>query len=353
MLFSLVNFDPKTAPESLLSAIYFAGFLMQPGHHVDVASYMKTYAICNVKKILFTVKLSSVQALGIYANAFYLNGNPSLSRACLYHLFRIGHVMGISINRKNIPILDQYNRKIVYGDMLIYGNWTKLGTSTYNTLSEDDEASIDTHDPKYQLSSASLNLHKNDHERIIYSVFCSEFRKNTNQCIIVNNTICNYGSNTIEMKIDELDIVTNDIYNNSKVCLKSMISLYPDYEGLLIHYLKLIKIPFLAGTLGIYGNKIKSRKNINFATIETIIDKCIKSWEVLSNNKILIHIWSFSPFTAAFYLIKVYPHSTKKQRKTVLSILRSIVDFYYNEGLDTTSMNFIILKTQVDLYQNK
>ncbi|KXN66294.1 hypothetical protein CONCODRAFT_20311 [Conidiobolus coronatus NRRL 28638] len=353
MLFNLVNFDPKTAPESLLSAIYFAGFLMQPNHHKEIISYMKTYAICNIKNILLTMKLSSVQALGIYAYGFYLNGNPSLSRLCLHHLLRIGHAIGISVNRRNIPELDQYNRKIAYSEMIFYSNWTKLGASKYKTFAEDDGAHVDTHDSKYQLPSLDIKLYNNYHERIIYSIFCCEFRKNHNQCVIVNNIICNYDSNTIVMETGELNMRNNEIFTKSKICLESMINLYPEYKDLISRYITFIKIPFFASSLSIYSKIIESPENIKFVTIETIINKCSESWKILSNNKNFIHIWSHGPFTVAFHLIKVYPHSTKMQHKTILIILRSIMDFYYKEGLDINSLNFLLLKSHVDLYKDR
>ncbi|KXN66295.1 hypothetical protein CONCODRAFT_11903 [Conidiobolus coronatus NRRL 28638] len=352
MLFNLVNFDPKTASESLLSAIYYAGFLMQPDHHEEVISYMQTYAICNIKKISFVAKLSSVQALGIYAYALGLTGNPSLSRLCLSHLFRIGDAIGVSIKRKNIPELDQYNRKIAYSEMLIYKNWTKLGASTYNTLSEKDDTDIDIYNPKYQLSSPNLSLHNNDHERTIYSIFCSELRKSQIQCVIVNNIICNYYPNRIDMEIDELNVKTNEIYINSKIRLEAMCHVYTEYKDLIRNYISLIKIPYLISTLGIHCKMIESHRNINFSTIEYIINKCTEIWGTLSKDKSLIHIWRYGPFTAAFHLIKVYPYSTKMQRETILFILRSIMDFYYKEGLDVNSIDFLILKTQADLYEN-
>jgi hypothetical protein len=353
MLFNLASFDLKTTPESLLSAIYFAGFLMQPNHHEEVISYMQAYAICNIKKISFMAKLSSVQALGIYAYALALTGNPSLSRLCLHHLFRIGDAIGISINRKNMPELDQYNRKIAYSEMLIYSNWTKLGASIYNTLSEKDGTNIDIYNPKYQLPNTNLNIHSNDHERIIYSIFCIELRKNHNQCVIANNIICNYDSNMIDIEIEKLNVKTNEIFNNSKICLEAMSHVYSEYKELIRDYISLIKLPFLISSLGIYCKMIESHKNINFVTIEYIIDKCIEIWEILSNDKSVMHIWTYGPFTAAFHLIKVYPYSTKMQRKKILFMLRTIMDFYYKEGLDINSIDFLILKTQADILKDE
>jgi hypothetical protein len=350
MLFNLVNFDPKTCPESLLSAIYYAGFTMQFGHHEEVVSYMHTYAICNIKKIMHSVKLSSVQALGIYGYALALKGYPSISRACYRNLFRMGHAIGITINRKNTPALDQYNRKITHSEMIYYTNWTKLGATKYDTLPEDDGVDIDTHDPKYQLSSPKLNLHNNDSERIIYSIFCSEFRKNHNQCVIVNNIICNYDSNRVEMGVTELNTKTNEIYSSSKASLEYLIDLYPEYKYLLNHYILLLRMLFLTSSLSIYGKMIESLKSNSFVTIEAIIDYCSEKWEIHSNNKYLTHMWSFGPFNSAFHLIKIYPHCTKTQRKTILTVLKSIIDFYYNEGLDVNSMNFLILKSQYDLF---
>jgi hypothetical protein len=104
-LFNLVNFDPKTASESLLSAIYFASFTFQPGHPGEIYCYMQNYAKCNIKKILYKVNLTNAQTLGIYAHAFYLNGNSLLTRACISHFGRMCYALGINVDRKKIAYI--------------------------------------------------------------------------------------------------------------------------------------------------------------------------------------------------------------------------------------------------------
>ncbi|KXN70361.1 hypothetical protein CONCODRAFT_7050 [Conidiobolus coronatus NRRL 28638] len=349
VLFNLSSFSTKTVSESLLSAIYYGGFLMQQGHHEEVVSYMHAYAICNIKKILHNVKLSSVQALGIYACAFNRNRNPDLSRVCLHHLFRMADAMGLSINRKNIPALDQYNRRTIYTEIIIHKNWTKLGTTIYSTLPEEHEENIDIHDPKYQLPNPDLNLHNNDHERIIYSTFCIELRKNHKQLHVVNNIFSNYEFNRRDMEIDELSIKTNEIYNNSKASLDYLINLYPQYGSLISRYILLVKIIFLVTSINIYYNTIESIKSIKFSAIESIIDKCIDIHEMLISNKNLVQVCSYFSLNASFHLIKVYPHGTKKQRIKIHYTLQKMIHFYIVEGFDINSLDFIILKTQFDL----
>jgi hypothetical protein len=349
VLFNLVSFSTKTAPESLLSAIYFAGFLMEQGHHEEVVSYMHTYAICNIKKILHTVKMSSVQALGIYACAFNRIRNPTLSRLCLHHLFRMAHAMGISINRKNIPILDQYNRKTIYTEIIVHKNWTKLGTSIYSTLPKEYEENVEIHDPKYQLPNSDLNLHNNDSERIIYSTFCIELRKNHKQLMIVNNIFSNYDFNRREMEISELSIKTNRIYNNSKKSLDYLINMFPEYKYLICRYILLVRIIFLITSINIHYNTIAPNKSNNFSAIESIIEKCIDIHQMLTDNKNLVQVCSYFSLNASFHLIKVYPQGTKKQRKKACYILQKMINFYIVEGFDIGSLDFIILKTQFDL----
>jgi hypothetical protein len=348
-LFSLTNFDPKTASESLISAIYFAGFIYQPNFPEEIRSYMHSYAICNVKKALFSVKISSVQALGIYSVAFYLIGNSSLSRVCLSHFARMGHLLGISIKRNNLTIIDQHNRKLIYNIYKLYYNWIKLGQSSCDVTSEEDEADLDIYEPKYQLPNSSLILFNNRKESTIYSIFCSQFSKLMNLSIMINSKFCNYDSIRLKGEIEMLKTKVNEIYSSAKLTLESLVSSIPEYKFQILVYLEMIKAPFIASILSIYSKLFKRSKNINVDLIQAILDKGIELWALISSNKSLIEIWSWSPYMVAFHLIQVHPHCAKKQKKTIIFILKSIIHLYHNEGYNSNSLNFIILKSQFNL----
>ncbi|KXN66011.1 hypothetical protein CONCODRAFT_12238 [Conidiobolus coronatus NRRL 28638] len=215
-LFSLVNFDLKSAPEPLLSAIYFAGFITSLNRSEEIKSYMHSYAIINIKKILFRVNLSNAQALGIYSFAFYINGNSKLSRVCLSHFARMNHNLGLTINRKNLPLIDQYNSKIVYNNMRLYYSWAKLGPSSYEVTCEDEEAGLDIYDPKYQYPNSSLNLYNNEYLSTLYSVFCTRLAKLNNFLTAINSKFCKYKGKMIENEIESLSTKAEKIYKDAK-----------------------------------------------------------------------------------------------------------------------------------------
>ncbi|KXN64987.1 hypothetical protein CONCODRAFT_13591 [Conidiobolus coronatus NRRL 28638] len=283
ILFSIVDFDPKTASEFLLSAIYFAGFVIQPDFPEEVVSYMHAYATNNIKKILLSVKLSNAQALGLYSYAFYLNGNTSLSRVCLSHLARVSHTLGICITRKSLPMLNQYNRKLISNNMRLYYNWAKMGPSSYELDSEDEEDDLDIYESKYQFPNSSLNFCSNKHEGALYSIYCSQFAKLKNLNINIISKFCKFDSKRIKIEIEGLNNKVNDVYKYAKLSLESVVSLAPEYES--------------------QNKKLEISKGTEYSITQVILDKGIELWELISSNTTFNDIWSWGPYTKAIISI--------------------------------------------------
>ncbi|KXN66291.1 hypothetical protein CONCODRAFT_11899 [Conidiobolus coronatus NRRL 28638] len=104
------------------------------------------------------------------------------------------YALGIGINRKNLSLLDQHNWKLTFNYLRLYYNWIKLGPSSYDEVSEEDEVNLDIYEPKYQLPNSNLNLRYNDYEDTIYSVFCSQYAKILILSKIINSKFCNRDS---------------------------------------------------------------------------------------------------------------------------------------------------------------
>jgi hypothetical protein len=347
--FNLVNFDPKKAPESLLSAIYFAGFIIQPNPPEEILSYMNAYAIINIKKMLLTVRLSTAQALGIYSYAFYHNRNNKLSRVCLSHFGRICYALGIGINRKNISVLDQHNWRLIFNYMRLYYNWIKLGPSSYDEVSEDDEVDLDIYEPKYQLPSTSLGLCYNDYEGTIYSIFCSQLAKILILSKIINSKFCYQDSKTIKIKIEELNSKANEIYNNANQALESIAILVPEYKNLISTHLVRIKAIFFVCIICIDSKRLIISKNRNFGESQDILNSCTALWMLITNSEILTDLWTWGVYIVAFNLFQIYPYCSKNQKNTIISTLSSIINFYYKKSFNCNTLNFLILKSQFNL----
>jgi hypothetical protein len=348
-LFNLVNFNLKTASDSLLSAIYFGGFVTLPNTSDELRSYMKAYATTNIKKMLFNVNLSSAQALCIYSHAFYLLGDYSLSRACCFHFGRMGYALGVNINRKSLAILDQYNRKLVYNTMKLYYNWTKLEISQYSLSSKEDEFDLDIYDPAYHLPNSSLNLHNNDYESVAYSIYCCAFTKLSNFSVAINSKLCKYEVETINEEIDKFNRTANEVYNDAKLTLEALIDISAEYKNQILTYLVMIKLTYIICKLCINSKQFEISKNRNLSIIQDILESGTELYEIISNNKYIIDVWSWGLYIAPFYLIQIYPHCTKNQKKTVDFILRSTVDMCHNEGFNCKPVNLLILDSQFKL----
>ncbi|KXN67491.1 hypothetical protein CONCODRAFT_10433 [Conidiobolus coronatus NRRL 28638] len=348
----LSNFDPKTASKSLLSAIYFAGSVTQYNLPEEVKSYMHTYAIINIKKILFTVNISNIQALAIYSYAYYINGNSSLSRVYLSHFTRMGHALGISIRRENLSVLDQHDRKLIYNHIRLYYIWAKLGPSSYEVVAEDNEEDFEIYDPNFQFPNPSLNLCNNEYEATLYSIFCCQIAKINDFNVINISKFCKYDSKRIKMEIEGLNSKANEIYNDAKLTLESVINLSPEYKSLTSIYLGLIKAIYFLCILCINSKMLEISKKRDPEVIQTILDKSIELWGLISSNTIFIDIWIWGPYVVGFHLIQIYPYCSKKQKKSITFILNSIINLFYKEGYNYNTIHFVILKTQFNLINN-
>jgi hypothetical protein len=346
MLFSLVDFDPKAASESLLSAIYFAGYIIQPNRSVEIFSYMKTYAICNIKKIQFTVNLSSAQALCIYCFAFALNGDASLSRACLSHFGRICDALGINVDRKNISNLAQYNRQLLYNYKKIYYNWTKLEPSKHDLLFEEDEADLNIYGFKYQLPNFNFNLGNSSYERTLYPIFSCQFAKLVILVIEIYTRLGSYDSIKNRKEIELLNTKTVETYKFAKNALESLLVKIPECKNEISKYLELLKIPFITCKLCINSKILETSYNTYYTVIQNIIENSIELLELFSNCPSLLNKWRWVPDIISFYLLKVYPRCDKIQRKNIAMMLKSLLYLYYNHDFNFNSMNFLILKSQ-------
>ncbi|KXN65539.1 hypothetical protein CONCODRAFT_12846 [Conidiobolus coronatus NRRL 28638] len=348
MLFSLVDFDPKTASESLLSAIYFAGYIIQPNHSKEVFSYMKTYAICNIKRIQFTVNLSSAQALAIYCFAFALNGDASLSRVCLSHFGRICDALGISSNRKNTSNLAQYNRKLLYNYKKIYYNWTKLEPSKHDLLFEEDGADLNIYEFKYQLPNFDLNFGNISYERTLYPIFSCQFAKLVILVIEIYTKLGSYDSIKNRKEIDSLNTKTIETYKFAKITLESLLIRIPECKNEISKYLELLKIPYITCKLCINSKILETSYNTYTSVIQNIIDISIELLELFSSCPNLLNKWRWVPDIISFYLIQIYLRCDEMQRKNVAFMLKSLLNLYYIHDFNYNSMNFLILKSQLN-----
>lgn len=348
-LFSLSNFDPKTASESLLSAIYFAGFVTQFNLPEEVKSYMHEYATISIKKILFKVNISNAQALGIYSYAYYVNGKSSLSRVCLSHFARMSHALGIGINRKKLSAIDQYNRKLINNNIRLYYIWSKLGPSSYDISSEEHEDDLEIYESNFQYPNPSLYLYNDEYERTLYSVFCCQLSKITDFNLINISKFCKYDSKKIRMEIGQLNSKADEIYKDAKLTLESVINLAPEYKSLTKNYLELVKAVYLLCTLSICSKILETSKKREPDVIQSILDKSIELWDLISANIIFIEIWNWAPIVVSFHLIQIFPNCTKTQKKSIKFILNSIINLFKKNGFNLNSINYLILKTQFNL----
>ncbi|KXN65684.1 hypothetical protein CONCODRAFT_12661 [Conidiobolus coronatus NRRL 28638] len=111
-IFSIAQFNPKTAPESLLAAIYYTGYKSQPDQPKELTLYMDNYAKANLKLLIRECSLSAIQALLLYFSVYYYEGNAPLHYHCRAHATRIGYALGIHLDNKIFSELEKYTRRL-------------------------------------------------------------------------------------------------------------------------------------------------------------------------------------------------------------------------------------------------
>ncbi|KXN68271.1 hypothetical protein CONCODRAFT_9500, partial [Conidiobolus coronatus NRRL 28638] len=344
----IAHFDPKTAPQSLLAAIYYAGYKSQPNQPEELTLYMDSYAKANIKLLIRQCSLSAIQALVIYLLASYREGNFSLHYTCRAHATRIGYVLGIHLDNKIFSELEKYNRRLV----LIKLRSINVAGCNFNNLSASfltEFGSLNTKptEPKWQtLNKSSVIYYEDDNKRLLHGVCCAQYInfieefKYSLHCSLYNTVKdSRYKSEWNKTRKD----VTR-VYKKYIRVFQSLKSTYPNHIQLTSKYETQVCNYYHDCMIDMYSKLVNKIEDLNSSDIDQAVYHL--GWMlkyILSNNQPLAstqaHIYFLGYQYICFY--KLCSISTKQIIQANLDQIIQVLSVYYTPS---NALSFIILK---------
>lgn len=237
---NLKTFNPLKVSTNLLTVIYFAGYQFSSSKTAELTNYMETLRNLTLKKCIFKINLSNLQALLILTTLYQLEGDLKLSRICLALLTRMCYSLGINLDTVIFPREQVLERKLLH---------RRIAIANYN-LSRNFQLSFDNN---------SFELPKFDP-----SIYDQLFNLNITE---INIKDLNLEAYLITLNLTKLNLK----FANS--CLYA-IQLIPTKIQTLVQSQITTVLELLAGALKEYEQNVKELAN-NWSFLETkIFDTC-------------------------------------------------------------------------------
>ncbi|KXN65680.1 hypothetical protein CONCODRAFT_12657, partial [Conidiobolus coronatus NRRL 28638] len=275
-IFSIAHFDPKTAPQCVLAAIYYTGYKFLSDQPEELTLYMERYAKENLKILIRQCSLSAIQALLLYTAVYYGEGNVSLHYTCRAHATRIGYAIGIHLDNKIFSELEKYTRRLMIIKLRcinIVGS--RSDNLTANFLTEFGSLNIKPVEPEWQtLNKNSVIYYEDEIERMLYAVCCShyinffdELKYSVYSSLYNDVRDSRYKSEWNKTRKD----VTR-IYQKYTRIFQSLSTMHPDYIQITSKYEFLICAFYHDTMEDMYFNLINKIEDLNSSDIDEAID---------------------------------------------------------------------------------
>ncbi|KXN68274.1 hypothetical protein CONCODRAFT_9503 [Conidiobolus coronatus NRRL 28638] len=345
---SIAHFDPKTASQHLLAAIYYAGYKSQPDQPEELTSYMESKAKENLKLLIRQCSLSAIQALLVYFLVYFREGNISLHYTCRAHATRIGYALGIHLDNKIFSELEKYTRRLV---IISLRSINIVGSSSHNLsasfLTEFGSLNTKPTELEWQtLSKSSVIYYEDENERVFrgmsythyinfieklkYSIHCSLYST-------VKDSRYKFEWNKTRKDVTR-------VYQKYIRIFQSLSSTHPNYSQIASKYEVQVCLYYHDTMVDMYSKLVSKFEDLNSSDIDDAL--CHLNWMlkyILSNNQsaatMQIHLIILGYQYICFY--KLCNTSTKQTIQSKLAQIIQALSIYYTPS---NALSFIILK---------
>jgi hypothetical protein len=357
-VFNLKYFDTSTVPQSLLIAIYCAGYDHRKQKTKELTEYMLHLAKKNIKRIIFKPSISNAQALLIHAHTIFYHLKDIESRALLLHLNRICYNLGIHIDTNRFCDSANFNRKALFTKVLISSNW--LTGSIYkafnNFETRVDDLEYTTHCSSWQLLSKQVarKLNFQDDEAILIS----KLAVLNNRCADISAKLVIFptyfqGDN---YKIEEFCMNRHrELTKIHSVVIEELEVLKLKYS----HCLNTIKINqellstfYSIISLRIFGFERASTKMISHKLICKIKYLCFQILKTAEKASYNLTLTSFY-YHASFTLMSMIDHLDCEQKKELTRLLKLLSTKLLTKMENQDIFNYLIFKFGEKAINNK
>ncbi|KXN74793.1 hypothetical protein CONCODRAFT_2121 [Conidiobolus coronatus NRRL 28638] len=347
-IFNIAHFDPKTAPQSLMAAIYYAGFKSQPDQPEELTVYMDNYAKANLKFLIRQCSLSAIQALLVYFTVYYREGNISLHFTCRAHATRIGYAIGVHLDNKIFSELEKYDRRLV---LLRLRAINIVGSSSHNLttsfLTEFGSFNVKPIEPEWQtLNKSSVIYYEDENERLLHGVCCAHHINLLDELKYgIYSSLCNSSRNSrykYEWNKTRKDVTR--VYQKYIRIFQSLSSMYPKYTQITAKYEFKVCLYYHDVMVDMYSKLINKIEDLNSSDVDKAVHHL--DWMLkndLLNNQPFIPIQTSITFLGYQYL-SYYKLCSAPTRKIIQAKLTQIIQALSKYYIPSNALSFAILK---------
>jgi hypothetical protein len=355
--FSIKTFDPKTASQSLISAIYYYGFQFRTNSSEELVSYMDKYAQQNIKKVVKTTEISSVIALIIYSSIIYNKGNLNLSSFCQAHATRICYALGLHISPKRFSANQRYNRSLLFSKVCSMNtSMSRFRSFTPTFMEELGEPDSIIFDPYWQTPDENSVFNFPDKEgNDMYSVCSTELTILNDQTTRIFWTFCNNNFEEWSIESEWNSSIRDATYRFIK-CIEAYQTLKTKnhfFELNISHYEHGLKLSYHEFMLEMYQVLKDKRQGLELKHRLKILNHCHLLFKIVVEYPRFNPLAQFYTFLIGFHYLSIFPKCQPSHQKEIIKRLEELINHASSLFLLPSSLNYLILKTGYDLIKTR
>lgn len=352
-LFSISSFDKKSASPSLLSAMYYGGYIFSKCHETEVWDYMKKFATQNIKRIIKKASIDNLRALIIHTHISQWIGDLSLVKCLQAHTTRMSYMLGLHLDPKNLSSTDRYNRSLLFCAVkTINIGFSGSQNCTTSYLTELGTESPNLYDPGWQVPvQNSPNYSENVLENQLYALSLVEHFKFVDLIIKAMwfpsfyNLETNTFNNIWNSKVTKL----NEIYNSTMLAFENMKLEYVDFQDKVETHETQLKLTYQEAIIEMYELLKHKNKNLLPCEVTSILDHCHSMYQIFSSKNDTTPVANFFANIIGMHYLNIYPKCTPEEKVRTKQRLQDLILYIKNSFYSYFSLNYLILKTGYDL----
>jgi hypothetical protein len=345
---SIAHFDPKTAPQCLMAAIYYTGYKLLADQPEELTLYMDNYAKENLKILIRQCSLPAVQALLLYFAIYYGERNISLHFTCRSHATRIGYALGIHLDNKIFSELEKYTRRL---SLIKLRCINIIGSSSHNLstsfLTEFGSLNTKPIEPEWNIPNKDLLVYYEDEgERLFYATCCGHYINFFDELkySVCNSLYCSARDSRYKSEWNKTRKDVTIVYQKYIRVFQSLSTMYPNYTQITSKYEFLICAFYHDTMVDMYNKLISKVEDLNPSDIDQAI--CHLDWMynyISSGNQTRILTQTLIILLGYQYL-SLYDLCSPSTRQAIQAKLAHIIQNLSIYYIPSNALSFIILK---------
>jgi hypothetical protein len=348
-IFSIHSFNSKTSGKSLLSAIYYGGFMLTQDKPPELVKYFNDYAENNIKEATRYISLQNAQATLLYSILMLLSGNFKAFKSCQAHAIRMSYAMGLHLNLKSFTPIQQYNRLQLFSTACAFHiGFYGMNSLSLNQLTELGDCNIEVLKPEYQIPNSKCAFYFDTEDgNIVYGVCAYTYFILTYVQVQNLYSLGKCSNHTIQIQFSALmDNITQkylECMSTMEFLLKEFTHHEPEIKSTKFKLIIIYHIINLE-MYRVFRHKVKQ---LTASQITKMLDECIMLFDSIIESQGITQITHTHPYSAGLNFISIYPIANSREKSLIKQKLCELFD-YLSKGPIVDKLSYLIIKKEYE-----